>query len=62
MKGLFAAVVTMIAVAAVTLPALFVQEAASGIIAGTAVAVMGGFIIAAIDRNGRQSGSDEEDE
>lgn len=48
-NAVFAAVITLIATVAAT---VFPGWMGSGLVAGVAIAIMGGFIIAAIDRNG----------
>lgn len=62
MRGLLAAIVTLIVVAAITLPAMFWGQAASGLITAAAIAVMGGFIVDAIDRSGKHKNDNGEDE
>lgn len=62
MRGLFAAIVTLIVVAVITIPCLFLGQAASGVIAAVAIAVMGGFLVDAIDRNGKNKNENGEDE
>ena len=51
-NAVFAAVTTLIATVAA---AFLLGLMGSGLVAGVAIAVMGGFIIAAIDRNGNNN-------
>lgn len=62
MRGLFAAIVTLIVVAVITIPCLLLGQAASGVIAAVAIAVMGGFLVDAIERNGKNKNENGEDE
>lgn len=63
MRGLFAAIVTLIVVVMITIPCLLLLgQAASGVIAAVAIAVMGGFLVNAIERNGKNKNENGEDE